>query len=939
MACLDNIQIQQTVTYNTLPNTVNGYIEGEVLVEILNAGAASIEGTVTVDKVRDTTEDILESSVEQIDVIIGGTQTFPYKFYYPNNEPESIIINVAVDLRIDDCLYYGECNHVLLADNSGVEQSSCLVESQGFEVVSGCTNPLFYEYNSLANVDDGSCENLIPILGCTNPLATNYNPNATKNDGSCIFPSGCTNPIANNYEPNAVIDDGSCACGDINLQLNFFDFSGESFVLSGDCEYYLEFDLITKVDCGKFIDYFENDTRTVLEILNNLKINAQLHALLDGDGELFEYSGGTLMLTGTSDFLLAQTENIFEFDIENIPIGIGLKGGEDDCDTFFDLLATNLGLECKTFDRSKFDVKWESYKFVINSDLLNTFTKFVLNFENFAFGICAYVDNLKVSSICTEKFEKCVLIPTTYGFELEKIKDNKKSWVYIEDKTIRSFDQIETRETEYLDYESRLTFNTKELELQINPVKYIESDVQAYYEYFNRFYSSIDNRLTEITEELLKYEYIDVTNRQTIRSYSFLPTIYQRYLDELDCAASKMLNYGYGFDIISEVGKFWYDLVKNLVPATAIWNENEYVLKNNIFQQQKHRYKKYTLTSGDGTGNCAASGSTIACQTLSNNCFDVEFNNIDELLLEGKSDVICLKTGDTVCYTDFIGDGSFTGKLIQYSETTGDSIEVIQLIGFDDYTCTTGETDICDGVIINPNVSYDCIQASGANTGFAILNINPSGGTAPYSISGGFSGQTVEDGDVISIVVMDSNGCASDIVDGTVTIDCPSGGTTGETCANPVNCDGNTNTFALKVDITNISTSLGFGGYSIENILSSTSGYSGVVVGSYKVSGLPVPEIVSSNNLYHSAADLTPEIGLSDYMEFGFNQFTPTTPSNTDSPWDFVVFEDADIPDWTVGGTITYTVTLYDEDYCVHKGTGSITLPADGVTNSIVINF
>ena len=74
--------------------------------------------------------------------------------------------------------------------------------------VFGCTDFLAFNYNPLANVDNGGC---IPIvLGCMNPLAFNYNPNANVNDSCVTIIYGCTNPLAFNYDSLANTDDGSC---------------------------------------------------------------------------------------------------------------------------------------------------------------------------------------------------------------------------------------------------------------------------------------------------------------------------------------------------------------------------------------------------------------------------------------------------------------------------------------------------------------------------------------------------------------------------------------------------------------------------------------------------------------------------------------------------------------------------------------------------------
>ena len=74
--------------------------------------------------------------------------------------------------------------------------------------IQGCMDPLACNYNSQAQVDNGSC--ILPD-GCTNANACNYDSNALCDDGSCILPDGCTDSTACNYDSNALCDDGSCS--------------------------------------------------------------------------------------------------------------------------------------------------------------------------------------------------------------------------------------------------------------------------------------------------------------------------------------------------------------------------------------------------------------------------------------------------------------------------------------------------------------------------------------------------------------------------------------------------------------------------------------------------------------------------------------------------------------------------------------------------------
>mgnify|MGYP003638554407 FL=1 len=76
-------------------------------------------------------------------------------------------------------------------------------------IVYGCMSQLAINYDSLANTDDGSCIGI--VLGCTDTLAFNWNPNANVDDSSCVsIIYGCINPTQFNYNPAANTNDGSC---------------------------------------------------------------------------------------------------------------------------------------------------------------------------------------------------------------------------------------------------------------------------------------------------------------------------------------------------------------------------------------------------------------------------------------------------------------------------------------------------------------------------------------------------------------------------------------------------------------------------------------------------------------------------------------------------------------------------------------------------------
>ena len=66
----------------------------------------------------------------------------------------------------------------------------------------GCSDPSSPSFNSVANVDDGSCA---PphVVGCTDHKATNYNPSATATANCTYGYIGCNDPAAINYDSAA----------------------------------------------------------------------------------------------------------------------------------------------------------------------------------------------------------------------------------------------------------------------------------------------------------------------------------------------------------------------------------------------------------------------------------------------------------------------------------------------------------------------------------------------------------------------------------------------------------------------------------------------------------------------------------------------------------------------------------------------------------------
>ena len=87
--------------------------------------------------------------------------------------------------------------------SADVDDGSCI------DIVYGCMDVTAFNYNPQANTDDGSCESV--LYGCTDAASFNYNPLANIDNNSCVaVVYGCLDELATNYNSQANTDDGSC---------------------------------------------------------------------------------------------------------------------------------------------------------------------------------------------------------------------------------------------------------------------------------------------------------------------------------------------------------------------------------------------------------------------------------------------------------------------------------------------------------------------------------------------------------------------------------------------------------------------------------------------------------------------------------------------------------------------------------------------------------
>ena len=124
---------------------------------------------------------------------------------------DSLAVNYIDTVNTDDgsCYYSPGCTNSSFLEYytqgfvADFNNGSCVTKAEW-----GCTDSTAFNYDTIANIDNGGC---IPfIYGCMQPLAFNFNPLANTPD-TCIPPIyGCIDPTMFNYCSTCNTDDGDC---------------------------------------------------------------------------------------------------------------------------------------------------------------------------------------------------------------------------------------------------------------------------------------------------------------------------------------------------------------------------------------------------------------------------------------------------------------------------------------------------------------------------------------------------------------------------------------------------------------------------------------------------------------------------------------------------------------------------------------------------------
>jgi hypothetical protein len=316
-----------------------------------------------------------------------------------------------------------------------------------------------------------------------------------------------------------------------------------------------------------------------------------------------------------------------------------------------------------SLSNTAFASQWLNYSTTITDPeiltlIYNQQIKFSIKVNHTCGDICILIDNIKLSKECTSVSERKLFVTKSPGFVLEKIIDNKKSWLNNDTFVSREFDIKNLsktdviRQTKYDVDNEKLVINTKEIDLDVSLASAIETDVWCFlidnpclftgetnciicgddykqfqdgvyinfmdgfpYEFMDDNFGGVNKccgddliqfdelmtkPLSEITvledfQYYLTSELIDAKNRQTISSYATLKALYDRYLNSYNYCG--IYSAGFTYYTMEQFADLLGDYWVDIIEQVVPSTTiwgSVRVYSNSLFDQQKFKYKAYT---------------------------------------------------------------------------------------------------------------------------------------------------------------------------------------------------------------------------------------------------------------------------------------------------------------------------------------------------------
>ena len=458
----------------------------------------------------------------------------------------------------------------------------------------------------------------------------------------------------------------------------FSVYPDEKCTLSVDFDYLFKFDCKTltelangakNANCATILDVFESLGASM--VIDVAPSQTQLTRVYEeqlfnviGKGNLYNYltSAGTNsgfficgnLVHNTSD-TSCHALNLYDLNITGDTLNCGTVANQIINQLFTEsgLVTTELTAFTENINANAFGANWLHFHTEITgataiAAMTNQKIKLSIKLSGACIATCVLVDNIVLNQNCAKITDKTIFVTQSPSFELDRIRDNKKSWVANTDTAHRTYNITNIngsnliRHTDYYLNNEEEVINTKEIDLDINIAAAVETDVwnyisnnpcvltgvtvgtttsiridcsgntSAYCHSSSCGDTPIDIKglmtqplsaisTVEDFEYFITSELIDVKNRQTISSYPTLRLLYDRYMRNYNCGSqSSKFDYMTIDKFANLVGNYWVDIIEQVIPATTIWGSTK-IYTNTIFDNQKFQYKAYTTLFGANT--------------------------------------------------------------------------------------------------------------------------------------------------------------------------------------------------------------------------------------------------------------------------------------------------------------------------------------------------